>query len=630
MKTKKTRSFICFLGILFLLQNTAFAQLQYLKSNHKVPHHPRIMLLKGEEKGIQNNVKNDPNWAKIHQAILSECDKMIDLAPLQRIQIGRRLLDKSREALRRIFYLSYAYRVTKDKKYLQRAETELLTVSQFSDWNPSHFLDVGEMTMAVAIGYDWLHGDLQKSSLPIIQEAILKKGIEPSLDAKYNSWLKASHNWNQVCNAGMTYGALAIYEDQPELAKKIIDRAIESIKLPMEDYNPDGAYPEGYGYWGYGTSFNVLFLSAIQRALGSEFGLSDGRGFLNTASYYQSMVGTSGKTFNYSDAGSGSGGVSPAMFWFATRTKNPSLLYNEKRLLESGKVTLGRDRILPAAMIWGNGFAFEKVTAPSQTLWVGQGKNPVAMMRSSWTDPNAIYVGLKAGSPSVNHAHMDIGSFVMDANGERWSMDLGMQDYESLESKGVKLWGKEQDAERWQVYRYNNYAHSTLTLNGELQRVEGYAAITSTTDKPIFMSATTDMTAVYKNVAASAKRGVVIVDSKYVVVKDELITGNKATTVKWTMVTPADVRITENGTAELSQNGKKLQLKVAEPANLTLKTWSTTPSHDYDAPNTGTTLVGFELTIPANTKTTLNVMLIPEGISVNKETQVPSLSDWKK
>lgn len=27
------------------------------------------------------------------------------------------------------------------------------------------------------------------------------------MDSKYNSWLKVTNNWNQVCNAGMTYGA---------------------------------------------------------------------------------------------------------------------------------------------------------------------------------------------------------------------------------------------------------------------------------------------------------------------------------------------------------------------------------------------------------------------------------------
>ncbi|WP_298363070.1 heparinase II/III family protein [Runella sp.] len=626
----KSPFFLYLIGFVLLLQTTAFSQLKYLKANTQVPAHPRIMLLKGEEKGIQNNIASDKNWATIHQTILAESDKIIGLPPLERIQIGRRLLDKSREALRRIFMLSYAYRITRDQKYLNRAETELLKVSTFSDWNPSHFLDVGEMTMAVAIGYDWLYNDLQKSSLPIIKEAILKKGIEPSLDSKYNSWLAASHNWNQVCNAGMTYGALAIYEDNPTLAKQIIDRAIESIKLPMEDYNPEGAYPEGYGYWGYGTSFNVLFLSAVQKALGSDFGLSNGRGFLNTAAYYQHMVGTSGKTFNYSDAGSGSGGVSPAVFWFANRTQSPSLLFGAKNILEKGASNMGRDRILPAAMIWGNGIKFEKVTAPKALLWSGQGKNPVAMMRSSWTDLFAIYVGLKAGSPAVNHAHMDIGSFVMDALGERWSMDLGMQDYESLESKGVKLWDKGQNAQRWEVYRYNNMAHSTLTFNNELQRVDGYASITNFTNKPTFLSATTDMSAVYKNAVSSAKRGVAIVDQKYVVVKDEITTGEKESTVKWAMMTPAKVRITEDGTAELTQNGKKLQIKVLEPANVTLKTWSAQPTHDYDAPNTGTALVGFEVTLPANSTNILNVLLIPDGIMVSKETKIPSLSDWKK
>ena len=30
----------------------------------------------------------------------------------------------------------------------------MLAIAQFADWNPSHFLDVAEMTMGMAIGYD--------------------------------------------------------------------------------------------------------------------------------------------------------------------------------------------------------------------------------------------------------------------------------------------------------------------------------------------------------------------------------------------------------------------------------------------------------------------------------------------
>jgi hypothetical protein len=619
------RYFIFLISMLLVFK--APAQLIYLKEETKIPQHPRILLLHGEEKTILKNVSSDQNWAKIHQVIITESEQLLNQPSLERIQIGRRLLATSRECLRRVFYLSYAFRTTQDKKYLNRAEQELLKVSQFSDWNPSHFLDVAEMTMGVAIGYDWLFNDLQQSSKVIIKEAIFKKGIEPSLDSKYNSWLKNSNNWNQVCNAGMSYGALAIYEENPTLARQIIDRAVSTIQIPMGDYKPEGAYPEGYSYWGYGTSFNVMFLSAIQKVFNTDFALSETEGFLKTAGYFQNMVGTSGKNFNYSDAGGGAS-LSPAMFWFANRTKDNGLLFVEKNHLNDDK-SMGKDRLLPAAMIWGKDMSLDKANTPKQLIWVGQGKNPVALMRTSWTDPNAIYVGFKTGSPSVSHGHMDIGSFVMDANGERWSMDFGMQEYESLESKGVNLWGMAQNSQRWQVYRYNNLAHSTLAFDNEFQRVEGKAVIQQYTAQPKFLSAVSDISQVYKGKVSEVKRGVAIIDQKYVAVKDEIITADNPTTVRWAMLTPAEVIIDSNGAAMLTQKGKKLQLKILEPADAVLKTWPTQGRNDFDAPNPGTMLVGFEVALSANSKTNLTVLLIPEGSKTDTKQRIPALKDWK-
>ncbi|RIV24100.1 heparinase [Fibrisoma montanum] len=617
-------------SLLLLLSVVASAQNEPITPATKLPDHPRILLLKGEENAIKKTLAADKTWKNVHQAMLGECDRLLSAAPVERIQIGRRLLDKSREALRRVFLLAYAWRMTQQKQYLQRAETELLAVSAFSDWNPSHFLDVAEMTMAVAIGYDWLHNDLSPASRSAIKAAILKKGIEPSLDPKFNSWLKATHNWNQVCNAGMTYGALAIYEDQPELARTIINRAIDSIELPMEDYAPDGAYPEGYSYWGYGTSFNVMFISALEKAFGSDFGLSLKPGFLRTAAYMTNMTGPSGNSFNYSDAGTG-GGLQPAMFWFANKLNDPSVLWVERgRLLSAGGGTYDKDRLLPAIMLWSNGIRVTDIPEPKSRIWVGDGKSPVALMRTSWSDPSAIFVGLKAGSPSVNHAHMDVGSFVMEADGVRWAMDFGMQDYNSLESKGVKLWGKEQDSQRWQVYRYNNFVHNTLTVNNELQKVDGNARIARSANNPQFMSATTDLSELYKGLLNKASRGIAIVNQNHVVVRDEIETPAKEATVRWTLLTSANVTITGKNRAELTKNGRKLVLQVEEPAAVTLKTWSTDPPHEYDAANPGTTLVGFEVTVPANTNTPLTVLLLPEKAAGQTSPGVQPLAQWPK
>ncbi|WP_240625349.1 heparinase II/III domain-containing protein [Spirosoma pollinicola] len=624
------RSFAGILAVSLFFQLAIQAQSNQLNATAKLPDHPRLLLLKGEEETIKRTINADKTWAQLHQAILAECDAMLPSVPLERIQIGRRLLDKSREALRRVFYLSYAWRMTHQTKYLQRAEKELLAVSAFSDWNPSHFLDVAEMTMAVSIGYDWLYNDLSAPSRALIKAAILTKGIATSMDPKNNSWLTSSNNWNQVCNAGITYGAIAIYEDQPEASKALINRALQSVILPMGDYKPDGAYPEGYSYWGYGTSFNVLLISALDKLFGSDFGLSEQPGFLKSAGYLENMTGPSGKAFNYSDSGLG-GELQPAMFWFAKKLNNPSLLWVERsRLMNSDVKKYVRDRILPAALLWSNGVKLDQMTEPTSLMWVGAGKTPVALMRSSWSDPSAIYVAMKGGSPSTNHAHMDAGSFVVEADGVRWAMDFGMQEYESLEAKGVDLWNMKQNSQRWQILRYNNFAHNTLTVNGQLQRVEGVAPLTGYASTPMFMNATADLTSLYKESVLKANRGVALINKAYVVVRDEIETLPAETTVRWTMLSPASAKLIGANKVELTKDGKTLTLQVMEPATVTMKTWPTDPIHEYDAPNPGTILVGFEVKLPASTKTAITVTLTPGSSAGQKQMVIQPIAQWPR
>jgi len=589
------------------------------------PSHPRILLLKGEEALIEKNIAADRRWLTVSSYILDKSDEILELPPVERVLIGRRLLDKSREALRRIFYLSYSYRNTGDSRFLNRAEQEMLAVSAFTDWNPSHFLDVAEMTMAVAIGYDWLFRSLPEQSRITIRDAIVNKGLKPSLLAANSGWASGSNNWNQVCNAGMVFGALAVYEDEKELALNIINRAVTSTKLPMSEYNPDGAYPEGYGYWGYGTSFHVMLLSALEKAFGDYYTLPVVDGFLKTAGYLENMTGPTGIPFNYSDCGTGAN-TNVAMYWFAERLKDPSVLWSEKYFLENK--TLPSDRFMPALLIWSAGLTVDEITQPTKKIWVGQGSNPVALMRSDWNERNAVFVGFKAGSPYVNHGHMDVGSFVMDANGERWVMDFGMQDYNSLETAGVDLWNRSQNSERWTVFRYNNRAHNTLTVNDQLQAVKGNAIIKSYSSQPEMMNAVSDITTVYDAQLKKAVRGIAIVDNKYVEVRDEIETPGSETTIRWNLVTSATVTISGANTAELTKNGKKLVLKVVEPAGVTMKTWSTVSPNSYDAANPGTTMTGFEVTLPANSSAALTVLLLPEGAVENGSVSAKKLSQW--
>ena len=590
--------------------------------------HPRILLLEGEEQQIHDLIEADETWEKMHLSIIEKSTSLLGKPALERIMVGRRLLGTSRELLKRIFYLSYAYRMTENEQYLKKAEEELVAVSWFSDWNPSHFLDVAEMTMGVAIGYDWLYEDLSDINREVIKSAILIKGINPSKENSSNNWwLTSDNNWNQVCNAGMVYGALAIQEDYPDLAEEIIDRAFQSIPIPMEAYQPDGVYPEGYGYWGYGTTFNVLFLSAIEKYLGTDRGLSTTQGFLESGDFLRHMLTPTGKSFNWADCGTGTN-LNTAMFWIADRSNNPSVLWSEKRFLEKSSFSSFTGiRELPALMIWAKDIPLSKITEPAEKFWMGQGPNPVAMMRTSWTDPMAVYLGFKAGTPSENHGHMDIGSFVMEANNRRWAIDLGMQNYESLESLGMSIFGKTQDAERWTIFRMNTYSHNVLIIDDQQQRVDGYAKIDKYSDTEDFMFAISDISTVYNGQLKKATRGVGIKDGKYTVIRDEIETLDKTTSVRWNMVTISAVVLGDKE-ATLTDDGKTLYLKIQGPDNIVMKTWSTAPTNNYDAENPGTIMVGFECEVPANSSQAFEVILVPKPVEAEAAFLNITLDEW--
>ena len=146
-------------------------------------------------------------------------------------------------------------------------------------------------------------------------------------------------------------------------------------------------------------------------------------------------------------------------------------------------------------------------------------------------------------------------------------------------------------------------------------------------EKEEFMNAVSDITTMYEGQVKKAVRGVGIVDQKYVLVKDEIETLDKPTTVRWNMPTPADVQLTNNG-AILTKDGKTLFLKVQGTKNIKMQTWSTAPTTDYDAENPGTIMVGFECKLTANSKEEFEILLIPEKAKDSAEFLNLKLEEW--
>ena len=581
----------------------------------RIGDHPRLFMRANDFVTLENQITKSPELKTIHDIILSKCDNLYLQSPTLQHQLdesGKRLLGVSRAALEQIFCLSYAYRMTGEKKYLQKAESQIQTVCNFKDWNPTHYLDVGEMALAVAIGYDWLYADLQPKTRDLAVKAIATHAFGTSDVLKYVGFFKNSNNWNQVCNGGLISAAIAVFEAMPERAKQVIERSVKSNELPMKTYAPDGNYPEGYMYWGYGTSFEIILIKALQVAFGSDHGLSNFPGFDKTAEYILYAVGTNGKSFNYSDCRENLFPKIP-MWWFADHFKNPSLLFTELREIKDGLYAKNFEeaRILPLTMALAANIDLSAVKAPEKKIWSGKGVAPVVLIRTGWNNPQKdVYVGIKGGRANSGHAHMDAGSFVYDALGVRWAMDFGMEGYSKVEAAGVDMWNNGQNSERWDIFRYGNKSHNTLTLNDARHNAAGFAPIEKVIETKNELGAVVDLSAVLENGAQKATRTVVLKNEKDLEITDVVVADEgKDVPLRWSMVTPAKVKIINNRCIELLQEGKKMYLKVSSSTPFTLKTWSTVGPHDWDSKNAGTEIVGFESSLPAGKSSTFIVRL---------------------
>ncbi len=603
--------------VLMLAATGARAQGSVMEWKGEIEDHPRLLLKAGDEVRIKEMIAGDEAMARIHRGIISECDKMLALPVLERVMEGKRLLHTSREALKRIFWLAYSYRMTGNEAYADRAVDEMMAVCAFTDWNPSHFLDVGEMVMAVAIGYDWLYDHMTQLQRQTAKDAIVEKGFIPADDEIYAGFYNLANNWNQVCCGGLLYGALATYEEHPETACGLTDLYVKSVPFALACYAPDGGYPEGFNYWGYGTSFQVMMIAALESAMGTDFGLSRSPGFLDTAAFVQFMTAPTGECFNFSDAVPYAP-CNPMMFWFASKTGDIQRIWLERRNIENLPDDFMDDvshrftehRLLPSLMIFASAMDMSSLTPPEEHFRVYEGRTPLFIYRSGWEKREDAYLGIKGGSPTTSHAHMDAGSFVYEYNGVRWSADLGMQDYHSLESRGVDLWNQGEGGQRWDVFRLGNESHSTLTINGKHHKVKSLVPIVETWLERDRKGARLDMTSVFAEDVDSLTREIWLDRKDRLHVRDIIRTGKGQADVMWVMTTTAQAEILPDGSILLEKDGKKMKLEN-NMEGLAPHIWTNDPPHDYDAPNPGTCRVGFTIDIPAASEAVIEVSLVP-------------------
>ena len=591
--------------------------------------HPRLLLSEEVRSSLPDRLAADPWLQSAADHVVAFAEAMLPLEPVHHELEGRRLLSQSRMCLKRVLYLGLAEQVNGDARYGERVRQEVLAAAAFKDWNPKHFLDVGEMTAALALAYDWYHDRWDAETLATLREAIVKKGLKPGLRGGW--WVEATNNWNPVCHGGLALGALAIAEDAGDIARQTLERTLRFVPRALHEYAPDGTYPEGVGYFQYGTTYAVLLLAGLESACGSSYGLADAPGFIESATYHVQVTGPYGRYFRYYDTNDDYYEMLPAMHWFAHRTGDTSLLWWERpaftRFLgdEDDLNPANRgERFTPLVLLWGQPPKGD-LDRPEALHWYGHGATPVAMHRSSWTDPAASFVATKGGSADTPHAHMDMGTFAVDMLGLRWAEDLGKQKYHHLEKAGLTLWKSKRGGDRWKVFRYTAPAHNVLVVDDEELLVGPAATIVESVQTGAAGHTVLDLTPVYAFALEKATRGVALRPDGSVLIQDEITADGDQHQVRWGMVTEAAIEITAPDQATLTLDGKEITAHLLAPADAAFTLGDLTPPHDWDAPNSES-LLQCLITLPAEASTRIAVQLVPPD-AVPATTTEP-IADW--
>ncbi|MDQ2899763.1 MAG: heparinase II/III family protein [Acidobacteriota bacterium] len=516
------------------------------------PEHPRLIVLDRDIDRIRLLARDNAHARKILGELEREADRLQSAPVVEYKTNGSRLLAESRQVLDRVYTLALLHRLDGKRQHFERAVRELHSAASFRNWNPSYFIDAAEMTHAFAIGYDWLYESLDKYEKAWMRQAIIEKGLNLALPLyeRQEGWVIGRNSSNIACNGGMTLGALAIADEEPEKCGAVLKYALESIPRAISSYAPDGGWPEGPAYWHYATRYTVCMLAALDSALGSDFGLSNIKGFDKAGRFRVYFSGPVGKTFNFADARDEIE-AAPEMFWLARRFNQPVYAWQEQQAIEKSHredregtpldlVWYQRDARPPGGIAW-----------PLDAIFAGV---QCAFFRSSWEDPNGLFLAAKGGDNKAGHAHLDLGSFVFDAGGVRWAVDPGPEDYNLPGYFGRR---------RWSYYRARTESHNTLLIDDENQDPKAEARITRHEFGSDFSWVQIDLSRAYPGKVKTLQRRIGMAQRQAVLIQDRL-EADQPVEALWGMLTDADVSF-DGQSAVLQKEGWTLAADIRTP-----------------------------------------------------------------
>ncbi|MBE7051827.1 MAG: hypothetical protein E7395_04575 [Ruminococcaceae bacterium] len=617
--------------------------------------HPRLLVHSFDEQKAK--IAENPLAASWYHELKKEVDALLeqpthayDVDKLQIVADGggqRRIID-SPTVLGKFFGLAFVTMIEDDNRYLDRLWAEVEVAANLPCWNEAHWLETAELLQSFAIAYDWCYDKWSDEQLDVMHEAMVKMGLEHAFreyedNPRYYEWHwgfegdEVGTNWTCVCNTGVIMGCIALADVESSIADELLNMAIKSIKSGANEFIPDGSYREGAMYWKYAITNLILGAACLESGLDAFDGFDHLPELEEPFSYdivnYEG-VGIAGDFATYLNGpwgafNCGDGVVdkktSTALMYMGKRLNRPDYVKNHIDIVASNPTTIDE---YVQTIIWYD---------PEMDLNVGNVPLDkdfamgVSTMRNSWaTGDDTVFVATKAGGV-YPHGHVDVGTFCLEALGERWVTMRGAGNYD---------WPGYGDGVTYYVRRPEG--QNTLIINPDDTRgqnmeefmTELYDSKSGKDEAYVIY----DLTNAYSDYAESVYRGIKLFDNRgRVLVQDEIVFSEPENTVWWFAHTGAEMSISESGKEViLSQNGEKMFARILSPANAEFRIQEAAPLPDSPNPAIQPGTYGSKLAIlleEMEDSTTIAVEFTPlaDGMAPPSEENshpVTALKDW--
>lgn len=619
--------------------------------------HPRMLMTEEKFAYIRGEIAKgeagDPVYRAMFNAVKSQADAMLGTnVNYYDIYDGVRLLNISHSVENIILTCAMAYNLTLDERYAIRARQEMIAACAFKDWHPYHMLDCGVLTSSMGLAYDWMYNYLNEADRTLIRNAIIEKGVA-QIQNDYdkltirgndqNNLLTRTWLWNQedpICNwrfiagGGVGTGALAVITEltdakQLAMADRTITQSLIDIRSAISLFAPDGGYEEGMGYWEYSCRYYTQYVSSLETSTGSDYGYYDSPGLGYTNSYLMAMTGPV-STFAYHDANrsTANAAFAPIMV-FARKFNRYSEAQQRIADITAGGACTYKD-------MWSYDPVLLNSGATGDTAYDTMLKTVGVYSARSGFSKDDLWVAMHSDQTYAgpSHDHDDAGTFVMNAMGEEFFFDLGMDNY-NLPGY-YKL-----------TYRTRAEGHNMLLINPDYQgnpdkyeqfhdvKFGANATIDKYVSKPRGSYAITNLSEVYEADVESAWRGVKLDNYRRTVTVQDEVVMKEPGEIYWFAHTEGKITVADDGkSAVIEKNGKKLLAEIAsgEGALFTVMDavpLPTSPVVEGQNPNAGIT----KLTVHVENTKELNLAIVFNPMDANYDAQnyskdfVP-LSKW--